>query len=180
MVVGLSGRTGSGKTSVAAELGALGFAHVSFSQVLARLLEESGESASRDRLQNFGSAVRRELGQRWLQEQVHQTAESAGSRFVAIDGLRYPEDVRYFRDTYGRLFVHVHVTVPVATRRERFVRRHGGDQDFETAALHETEWAADELAASADLVIDNGGTRDELRVAVKKVLAVATRRAQCR
>jgi dephospho-CoA kinase len=79
-----------------------------------------------------------------------------------IDGLRWKEDVQFFKNLYPATCIHVHLTASKQIRKERFERREK-DVSFEEADGHEVEQGVAELAGFADIVFDNS-TDDEARL----------------
>ncbi len=106
MVVGVSGPTSAGKTTVARHLEQLGFAYARYSQTLQRLFDVTSETGSKSSLQQHGQRVREEKGQRWLSTNVY--AEVKNAPLVVVDGLRFPEDSAFWFEKYGMSFVHLY------------------------------------------------------------------------
>jgi dephospho-CoA kinase len=170
IVLGISGRTCSGKTTLARLLMEKGFVTVSFRDVLERLIQQRGVPITRQALRELGLEVRLTRGQRWLQSSVRHEVSEISARRVAIDGLRFPEDHEFFTGTYGSRFRHVHLEASEHVRRTRFRARGGTDEEFEYARNHETEMFAEAVGALADLVIRNDGSIGELRKSVSQSL----------
>jgi uncharacterized protein YprB with RNaseH-like and TPR domain/predicted nuclease with RNAse H fold/dephospho-CoA kinase len=169
LVVGLSGRTGSGKSTAAAALGATGYNVLSTRAILTTVLEERGEAVTRETLQRLGAEVHRSLGQRWLFEHVCAGVGSSGS-FV-IDGLRFAEDHAYLAERYGGSFLHIHVEAPMASRRERFVARGGTVGEFESAEADITEAGAERMGEIAHFTVVNSRGPRQLALAVVRTIA---------
>jgi uncharacterized protein YprB with RNaseH-like and TPR domain/predicted nuclease with RNAse H fold/dephospho-CoA kinase len=159
-IVGLSGRTASGKTAVAEILQSLGFARVSVSGTLTGMLQARDLPISRYRLQSLGSQIRREQGQRWLDERVVEQIGNTG-RYV-VDGLRFPEDHAFFVERFGSAFVHLHIDAPQEVRLRRFLRRGGSNEEFWAAETHETEAHAPIMRSLSHRVVANAGSLNDL------------------
>ena len=101
------------------------------------------------------------IGQRALCEETLLLIPNPLARFV-IDGLRWKEDVQFFKDRFPTGFVHIHLTAPTEIRKERFERREK-DISFEEADGHEVEQGVLELHERADAVFDNS-TDDKARL----------------
>lgn len=170
LVVGISGRTGSGKSTVARLLGPRGFGVSSFRDVLARVLVADGLQVNRGALRDLGASVRLERGQRWLEERVAEDVQALPSDRVVVDGVRFVEDHTFLLELYGAAYVHVHVEAQEADRRERFVARGGTVREFELASVHETERFAEEVGALADLSLKNDASLRDLQHVVEQRL----------
>lgn len=152
-VVGLSGRTGSGKTSAASVLELAGYTVLSTRSVLARILHSRGEQVTRTSLQRLGREVNEGFGQRWLLDRVVVPIQDSGC--YVIDALRFPEDHEYLLERYGPVFLHLHIEAPVELRRDRFIRRGGTMEEFRTAESHMTEAMAPRMRQLAHYIIVN-------------------------
>lgn len=174
IVVGLSGPTGTGKTTAAHILEKThGFLYTRFSQVLANILRDQGEEPDRLRLQEFGQWVHENRGQRWLCAQVVRTI--TGSEAAVVDGLRYPEDYAFFVERFGNNFKLVYIDSPDSERHRRFLSRDDGSQGEYTAAnAHPVEQEVDKIKELAHLVIDNTGTVEQLRLRLEREIGELT------
>jgi dephospho-CoA kinase len=159
-VVGISGRTGSGKSTAALILAHKGYTSLSTRAVLTRELVQRGETVSRAALQKLGGEVNRTFGQGWLLGRVATDVEENG-HFV-VDGLRFPEDHRYFEENYGDSYFHLHVEAPRELRLARFVNRGGTQEEFESAERDITEAHAEEMRQLSTHVIENVGAQSQL------------------
>lgn len=164
-VVGVSGETGAGKTTVAHFLESRGYAYGRFSQVLEDELRKDGRPVTGKALQEFGAQIHEDPGQRWLCRRLKDRLPSEGK--VVIDGLRFPEDHAFLVETYGPAFVHVHLT------------RDGGRQDGPSPAKasakgsgreqtlrHPSERAVGMLGELAHVRVANDRTKDDLHAEV--------------
>ncbi len=166
MIIGLTGRNGAGKGTVAAWFTARGFQYTSMSDAIRRDLRDRGLEVTRDNLIAGGRRLRREGGAAVLgTRSLHHIAELGGDRWV-VDSVRNPAEVQALRiaPDFGLLDVHANAR----TRYERVVTRNrGGDattfEEFlrqEQAELDSTDVAAQQLiatAALADLHVENDG-----------------------
>lgn len=171
-VVGLSGRTGAGKSTAARILAERGFVTASFSGVLA----VGNPGATREELLRLGEQARqRPGGQRRLGQAV--AAAVSDAPLGAVDGLRFPEDDALMRERFGPAFVHVHVEAPQDARRERFLGRGGAPHEYVTVSAGSAETGSDAMRALADHVVENTGTVDEFERALLAALDPAARTA---
>ena len=152
-IVGFSGSIASGKTTAAMSLESSGFHYARFSLVLADLLKERGMEPSRESLQQTGIEINKNLGQRWLCQQLLDRLPEDGN--YVIDGLRFPEDRAFFVERFSSSFLHIHIDLPEKLRLERFISRGGNKQSFIEANSHLTEANIDKLASIADIVLSS-------------------------
>ncbi len=127
-VIGISGRIAAGKTIAARVLEQLGFAYTRFSEVIDDEIRRRGEVPTRSMRQSVGYQLHEERGQRWLSEQV--IARVPSGRPLVIDGLRWPEDVAYFKERFGARFLHIHIDAEFELRALRYAATHDGTLDF--------------------------------------------------
>jgi dephospho-CoA kinase len=169
LVVGISGYTGSGKTTVAEILSEDNFTTISFSSILASLFPRAdGHMPERHELQLLGEQVHDDPGQRWLDQQVMKQVLEHNR--VVIDGLRFPEDHAFFAERLGPHFLHLQVTAPAYVRRERFLGRGGTSEDYMKAIMSPTESHAHSLRDLAHYTIDNDSQLKRTRTAVSATL----------
>jgi dephospho-CoA kinase len=191
--VGLTGGVGSGKSTVAAILAELG-ATIIDGDELAREVVEKGTPGLEQVVAAFGPEVltpeghldRPRLGaivfedaeqRRRLESIVHPLIFE---RYAALEAATGPDDlvvhdIPLLAETgrAGEFDVVLVVDVPDATRIERMVRDRGWTrQDAESRIAAQA--TREERLAIATHVIDNAGTREQLRTRVEQVLAELT------
>lgn len=156
MLVLLSGPIAVGKTSVRQELlAAHGFEHVRSSAYLKELAQTEGRTS----LQDLGDRLDEETDYRWLLDSVARPGFMAlpGQQRWLVDAVRKKRQVEHFRDAYGPLVLHVHLTAPEEILKQRYASRlsTSGDQpEYAIAIEHENETASRRLIDIADLVLD--------------------------
>lgn len=161
LIIGITGRIGSGKTTVGRYLeSSYGFQYLRYSAVLANW--QSQDSESKDHLQKIGwevmaGGMQAELNRR-LVEQI------LPGREVAVDGLRHPLDYETLQNTFHASFHLIFIDCPPQLRFERLNRR-GKYADFNTfhaSDFHPVEQNIDSLRAQAALVIHNESSAQDL------------------
>jgi len=155
-VVGLSGRTASGKTTAINLLSKRGFKSVSFSETLTEVVGAPRGSLNRAELQRLGTQVRRKRGQRWLEERVAERIGSTGH--YAIDGLRFPDDHAFFGERFGSSFTNVFIEADVGIRRRRFLKRGASAMEFVEAETSAMEAHITRISELAHIVLKNEGS----------------------
>ncbi|WP_426566958.1 dephospho-CoA kinase [Angustibacter sp. McL0619] len=194
--VGLTGGIGAGKSAVAARLRELG-AVVIDSDVVAREVVAPGtpglaavaEAFGADVLRADGSLDRARLGalvfaddayRRRLEQITHpliaeraaQLAHGAAADAVVVQDVPLLVE----KDMAGRFDVVVVVQAPRQVRLERLRER--GLPEAEATARMAAQASDDDRRAVADVVIDNGGTRESLHEQVDRLWARLRKRSQ--
>jgi dephospho-CoA kinase len=154
LVIGITGRIGSGKTTVGKYLESrYGFQYLRYSAVLADWLAKDPESKAH--LQKVGwevmaGGMQAELNRR-LSAQIKPKVD------VTVDGLRHPLDYETLAKSFFASFHLLYIDSPA---RIRFARlKHKGKYvdfaSFEAADSHPVEQHIDSLRTNAALVIFN-------------------------
>lgn len=177
MIIGLTGRNGAGKGTVAEWLQARGLRYTSLSDELRADLRRRGLQPTRDNLIAGGRRLREEGGPGVLAQLVLQRIadEADGGPGTIVDSVRNPAEVEVLR-THAE-FRLLEVRAERRTRYERIrARNRAGDaasfEEFvrqEEAELNSSDVAAQRLvatAAMADLVIDNDDAPEALEAAL--------------
>jgi uncharacterized protein YprB with RNaseH-like and TPR domain/predicted nuclease with RNAse H fold len=173
LVVGISGPIASGKTTGAQALEGCGFAYGRYSQILEKMLRESGVTPSRVTLQELGERVHRELGQRWLSRRL--VLDLPTDQDLTIDGLRFPEDHTFMVESFGPAFLHLHVNAATGLRQQRYVQGGGTVEGFRSAIQHPVEAGVSRLAPIAHVLLTNEGLKSEY---IDQLLRVVGRTAR--
>jgi dephospho-CoA kinase len=199
--VGLTGATGSGKSTVGKMLGALG-AHILQADEVARELLRPGQSVYDGVVRRFGPGILQPDGtidRKKLADAAFGTPEQPGSRVQELNAVVHPavgqrqqewmadignadgeavvvvEAALIFEAGFQGQFDRIVVaTAPFETRVRRWMARNQVD---EAAARRELErraaaqWPEETKGAAADYVVDNAGSEAETEAQVRKVFA---------
>lgn len=161
----LSGAIGSGKTEVAKELiRTFQFDKIASSDYLISIIppNELKEGDERRRqLQELGDRLDEETGYRWIVEPMATQAVHDFPDTVnwLVDAVRKRRQVELFRERFGSLVSHVHLTASEEVLRSRYAKKGG---DYEVAIAHPNEVNARGLKDLADLVLDTSAAKAEL------------------
>ena len=178
MIIGVSGRNGSGKGALLEELARRGFVVFSLSDVLRRELAEQGVAETRERMIELGTSLRREKGPGALAEAVIGQLEEGVS--YGVDSIRHPAEVEILAANEPR-FRLIWVEAPAELRLER-MRERGRPGDPETLAeltrLEDLEKGGGDPATQqveairkqADFVVSNEGPLEALASALDPIL----------
>jgi dCMP deaminase len=184
MILGLTGRNGSGKGEVAKFLVECGFEYYSLSDVIREEIRKKGQKVTREKLIATGTRLREKNGLSVLAERT--IAKLKPDRNYVIDSIRNPEEVRALKKLSD--FFLLEIRAPRKIRFER-TRKRGRENDpkslKEFIATEEREFksgnpASQQLLAcerAADARIDNGGDLESLH---EKVRGVVLKLAQSR
>jgi dephospho-CoA kinase len=161
LIVGITGRIGSGKTTVGRYLeSSKGFQYLRYSAVLADW--QIQDSETKGHLQKVGwevmaGGLQGELNRRLI-------ARILPERDVAVDGLRHPLDYDTLRSSFFRSFRLLFIDSPPQLRYERLKQKgkYVGFAAFQAADSHPVEQQIDALRTNAAMVIRNEGSLQEL------------------
>ncbi|MBS1263878.1 MAG: hypothetical protein MAG715_01071 [Methanonatronarchaeales archaeon] len=174
-VIGLVGRQGSGKSTVARVLRKKGFDVVSMGDVVRAEAESRGVELSEKNLGEISDELRDEHGGGVVAELL---LEAGVSGDVAIDGVRSDAEVEVFREALDGFFL-VAVTASRETRFERVSGRGRSDdpkswERFVEKERREDAWGLQEAGEMADLVIENEGSVEGVAADAEKLPALAS------
>jgi dCMP deaminase len=169
MIIGLTGKNGSGKTEVSEYLKSRGFEYHSLSDAIREEIRKRGLQITRDALIEMGNELREKFGPGILAERILDSLVS-GQNYV-IDSIRNPQEVDVLRRRKD--FTLLAVEAEQATRFERSLKRgreHAARTleqfiEEESRELGSSNPAGQQLNATrekADLVLTNDGTLEEL------------------
>jgi dCMP deaminase len=169
MIIGLTGKNGSGKTEVSEYLKNRGFAYRSLSDEIRSEIQRRGQTITREVLIDIGNDLRQKYGPGILAERILSNLEH-GHNYV-IDSIRNPSEVEVLKKRDD--FVLLAVEAEPRARFERSLRRarENTAQSFEqfmeeeTRELESDNPANQQLHATqqkADRVVSNNGTLEDL------------------
>jgi predicted kinase len=157
----LSGAMGAGKTSVATALRTMfQFEKISSSGYLLTLIDQNDPrdaTSQRTQLQELGDQLDVETDYRWVVDPVAIRAIQSRPdvRYWLVDAVRKRRQVEHFRNRYGDLVRHIHLSAPEVALRARYAARHDhSDDDYDNAVAHSNEVNARGLSEIADRIID--------------------------
>jgi dephospho-CoA kinase len=170
LIIGITGRIGSGKTTVGKFLESkYGFQYLRYSAVLSEWLAE--DSDSKAHLQKIGwevmaSGMQAELNRRLV-------AQILPDRDVAVDGLRHLLDYEMLRDAFRSSFRLLFIYGPQQLRFERLHARgrYPDFASFQSADSHPVEQQIDSLRAKATQVIHNEDSLENLYASVGETVS---------
>lgn len=177
MIIGLTGKNGSGKGEVANFLKERGFHYFSLSDALRDEASKRGETVSREVLVKLGNELREKEGPGCLAERIFSKLDP--EKNYAIDSIRHPSEVQVFRRRNDFKLLKTHA--PDRLRFERLKQRGRENdprvwEDFlaleakEAKSHVKTDQQLDQTLALADIQVDNNGPLKELHDKIKQIL----------
>ncbi|MFA5159984.1 MAG: dephospho-CoA kinase, partial [Candidatus Omnitrophota bacterium] len=119
MIIGLTGKNGSGKGETANFLKDRGFHYFSLSDALREEAKKRGQEVARDVLVALGNELREKEGPGCLAERIF--AKLDPEKNYVIDSIRHPTEVQVFRRRSDFTLVRIHA--PERLRFERLKQR---------------------------------------------------------
>lgn len=177
MIIGLTGKNGSGKGEVAKLLTERGFEYRSLSDVLREEAVRLKKSVTRENLISIGNQLRQTYGAGILGKKV--AAGLQVDRHYVVDSIRHPSEVEELRVKDG--FVLIQVAASPKARFER-IKKRARENDSRTYrqffAVEKKEAQSgissdqqlDATLELADYTIQNNGTIERLHAKVKQLV----------
>jgi dCMP deaminase len=169
MIIGLTGKNGSGKTAVSEYLKSRGFEYFSLSDEIREELRIRQQKITRELLIEVGNELRNKYGPGVLAERILNRLEE--DRNCVIDSIRNPSEVNVLRRRKGFALLALEAEQTVRFERSRKRGRESAAQTLdqfveeEARELESEDPAAQQLHETqrqADLVVSNNGTLKDL------------------
>ena len=177
MIIGLTGKNGSGKGEVAKFLTDAGYQYYSLSDVLREELKKQGKEVTRKSLTDFANDLRLQRGAGVLGSIVASKLEPDGNYIV--DSIRHPSEVEALRQIPHFYLLAVETDPQVRFERIKLRSRENDTLTYESFVAQEAKEAAGKKATDqqlnstldlADATIENNTTLEELHQKVREVL----------
>ena len=167
LIIGITGRIGSGKTSVGKYLNSRhGFQYLRYSLVLSEWKLQDPESKAH--LQQVGWEVMAGGMQEDLNRRLIQKVDPG--RDAAVDGLRHPVDFDSLSNYFLSRFRLVYIDSPAQVRWQRLKTKYPTPEDFQAAELHPVEQNIESLRSRSAVVIHNEATLENLYATVDRTI----------
>ena len=169
LIIGLSGETGAGKTTVAMYLQfKYGMKYFRYSKVI----EQMYHVTDKEELQKIGAKIaNNKEDQRELTRYMIKNMESKVS--YVIDGLRHFEDYEELQKYFGNDFVFIYLECRYKNRYKRYNKlhvNHISPEQFERINNHKSERDIALLQFKSDYRIDNNKGFKDLRIQVDNLI----------
>jgi dCMP deaminase len=177
MIIGLTGRNGSGKTEVSEYLKNRGFEYHSLSDEIRNEIRRRGQEITREVLIEVGNDLREKFGPGVLAERILLNLEN-DHNFV-IDSIRNPYEVEVLKRREDFILLAVDADQAIRFERSRKRGRESAAQTLEQfiseekRELESTNPASQQLEATrrkANMVVTNDGTLEELHRKLDELL----------
>ena len=177
MIVGLTGKMGSGKGEVAAYLEKKGFKSYRFSDIIREECSKRGIEPSRENLQIIGNKLREESGNAGI---LAKTLREKAEGNTVVDGIRNRKEIEELRKAEKFVLISVEVDPKLRFDRMNTRKREGDPVSFEEFQRLEEKENEDNpqgqelnyCISKADHKIDNSGTLEELYKKVDEILSI--------
>lgn len=175
LVIGLSGRIGSGKGTVSEYLQEkYGAKDLVFSDILKDILNRLDIPVTRYSLQQLGRSLRDGLGADVLVKAMKGDIAKSKAKVLLIDGVRYLNEARLVKSfpKYTLIFIDA----PLEVRYNRVVKRGTRGEasmsfsDFKRKDNAPTEAEITEVQEFSDSLISNTGTIKELQSTIDELM----------
>jgi dCMP deaminase len=177
MIIGLTGKNGSGKGEVARFLVEAGYHYYSLSDEVRDELERRKEEITRDSLTKTANELRNSFGAGVLADRILLKLDPA--THAVVDSIRNPFEVEALRRMNGFHLVSVEADPKIRFDRIKVRKREQDPRDYNEFLEVEAREARsddpasqqlDRTASMADAVVVNDNTIDELRDQVRQVV----------
>ncbi len=177
-VIGIFALMGSGKDTVAEYLEEkYGFFHISYGNLVRDLARQLGRSLDRLELIKIQKEYTQMYGQNYFGKLAVKKIRESKEEFIALSGIRRPEDAEEPRKAFGEDFMLIFVDAPAKIRFERMNARsrEGDPETLEEFLKQETEekktFKFDEIMKYVKFTINNDGSLEELHRNIDAFLA---------
>jgi dCMP deaminase len=177
MIIGLTGKNGSGKTEVSGYLKNRGFEYHSLSDAIREEIRRRGQEITRDVLIEVGNDLREKFGPGILADKILPNLEREHN--YVIDSIRNPQEVEVLKRRKDFILLAVEADQAIRFERSRKRGRESAAQNLaqfieeEARELESSNPASQQLLATrqiADIVVPNEGTIEELHRKLDELL----------
>ena len=177
MIIGIVGQPAAGKDTLAGFLEKQGFYHISTGDFLRQeLTRQGGGSSDRQALHNFVTTMREQHGAGYPTTEL---LKSIAGKNTVLTGLRQIAEIEILRSQKDDQFILIAISAPIEKRFQwAHARKREGDnisfnefkrqEDQERAG---TAHQVDAVMASADILIENDGTIEDLGEKLRRALS---------
>ena len=170
-LIGLTGLNASGKGTAAEYLKEKGFSYYSLSDIVRDYATEKGLDHSRENLIQCGNELREKFGPSVLVKRALSKIKKDRPSKAVVDSIRNVYEIEELRKIPDFLLIGVDAPVEIRFQRSKKRKRVGFETDLnEFIKIEQQENSSDpkkqqlfDCLKSADRIIDNSGTVEELK-----------------
>ncbi|MFH1287019.1 MAG: AAA family ATPase [Candidatus Magasanikbacteria bacterium] len=168
LVLGIVGEIAAGKTTVTDYFKEKYNAETfRFSDMLRDVLDRMHIEKSRENLQALSTFLRQTYSEEIMSKVIAEDVKKAEHELIITEGVRRPTDVTYLRELPN--FHLIAINTDAETRYQRITKRSENPDDknktweqFQEDGAQEAEQKIKEIAAEADVTLDNNGSLKNL------------------
>ncbi|MBI2067348.1 MAG: dephospho-CoA kinase [Deltaproteobacteria bacterium] len=178
MIIGLTGRIGSGKGEVAKFLQECGFGYYSLSDVIREVIRKKGLEVTRERLIAEGNRLRENNGPGILAEKTLE--KLTFDKNYVVDSIRNPREVAVLKKRKDFFLLNIRAPRKIRFERVKSRKRENDPQTYhDFVQTEEKEFssknpASQQLLATeklSDKILDNNGHLEGLHTKIRKTLS---------
>lgn len=181
IIIGLAGEMASGKDTVKKYLvEKYNASPYKFSFLVRDVLKILYLPDSRENMSKLSLVLRENFGEDIFSKVTYEAIKNDSNTYIAIDGIRRQEDMKYLRDFPE--FKFIYIESDIRKRYERIIKReeNPGDQqktfeEFEKEHQLNTEASIAGLKNCADFVVENDGTPEDLYNKIDEIIKKISR-----
>jgi len=180
LLIGLTGRMGSGKGELVKILENKGFKKTSLSDMVRAEVRKRGKEVTRGEMQDIGNELRKNGGAGILGKLVKELIEKNEPASWVIDGIRNPAEVEFLRKLPDFILLGVEASTDILLSRIKSRERDTDKiSDEEIKSVLDREWGIGEppdgqrvgdCMKIADYIIKNEGSLENLDIELNKIL----------
>ncbi|MDP8012973.1 MAG: AAA family ATPase [Nanoarchaeota archaeon] len=177
LAIGFSSLPGGGKDFVGDLLvQKYGFYKISPGDIIRSLTKKHGKPVTREEETRIQKRYKEKYGKEYVMLLTYKAAIKSGKKYIAISGIRYPSDYRFFKERLGNRFVNIFVKADKKVRFRRIIERAREDapksyreflredrEEIRTFNLNETE-------RLSEFTISNNDGKKELEKQITKIM----------
>jgi len=181
LIIGLTGKVGSGKGTIADYLAEKDFFVTSLSDRIREEIRSRGGEITRERLLKVSDELRWKYGPEVLAQRSWEKVIFQGKQKAVIDSIRGETEVDYLKRQPGFILLGVTASPEVRFERIKARDRESDPQIFEEfLAVEERDVKSgigkvgrdiEKCLGKADFLIENNGTIEELKTKVEEILS---------
>lgn len=175
-IFGIAGEPGAGKDTVKEYLvSRYGAESLGFSLVLGDVLKRLGLELCRANYASLAEALRGAFGENILSKVLVSDAERMSAPFIVIDGIRKFGELDELRKLRNFRFIFVETDLRIRYERIKIRGIKADDtsktfEDFVRDHEHAADREVKDLKEKADIVIENDGTLEDLRLRIDALM----------